>query len=61
MRVSRQIHAPATLYPQERTPGTHWLGGWMGLRNGLDTVTRENFYASVEDRTPVVQSVAVIE
>jgi hypothetical protein len=38
--VSGQRHAPAELYPpppQERTPGTHWTGGWVGLEAGLDT------------------------
>jgi hypothetical protein len=27
MGVSGQRHAPAALYPGERTPGTHWIGG----------------------------------
>jgi hypothetical protein len=36
--VSGQRHAPATLYPGERTPGTHCTGGWVGPRAGLDTV-----------------------
>jgi len=22
--------------PGETAPGTHWLGGWVGLRAGLD-------------------------
>jgi hypothetical protein len=26
---------PQPLYPQER-PGTHYIGGWVGLRAGLD-------------------------
>ena len=33
--VSGQHHAPAALYPQER-PGTHFTGGWVGPRAGLD-------------------------
>ena len=33
--VSRQQHAPAALYPRER-PGTHFTGGWVGRRTGLD-------------------------
>ena len=33
--VSGQQHAPAALYPRER-PGTHFIGGWMGPRAGLD-------------------------
>jgi hypothetical protein len=35
--VSGYRHAPAELYPPERTLGTHWIGGWVGLRAGLDT------------------------
>jgi len=30
-----QPHARAALYPQER-PGTHFTGGWVGPRAGLD-------------------------
>ena len=30
-----QRHAPAALYPRERT-GTHYTGGWVGPRAGLD-------------------------
>jgi hypothetical protein len=26
--------------PGERTPGTHWIGGWVGPRAGLDAGTR---------------------
>jgi hypothetical protein len=37
MGVSGQRHAPTALYPRGRTPGTHWIGGWVGLRAGLDT------------------------
>jgi hypothetical protein len=27
---------PLPLYPGERAPGTHWIGGWMDLRADLD-------------------------
>jgi hypothetical protein len=27
--------------PGVRDHGTHWIGGWVGLRAGLDTVTRK--------------------
>jgi len=31
--------------PQERAPGSHWIGGWVGLRAGLDAVEkRKNPY-----------------
>jgi len=33
--VSGQQHAPAALYLRER-PGTHFTGGWVGPRVGLD-------------------------
>jgi hypothetical protein len=29
------------LYPGERAPDTHWIGGWMGPRTGLDAVGGE--------------------
>jgi hypothetical protein len=35
MRVGGQLHAPAALPPGKR-PGTHFIGGWVGLRAGLD-------------------------
>jgi hypothetical protein len=37
MTVSGQRHAPAALYSLEMTPGTHWIGGWVGFRAGVDT------------------------
>jgi hypothetical protein len=41
MGVSGQRHAPAALYPREKNPpGTHWIGGWVGLRAGLDAGAR---------------------
>jgi hypothetical protein len=27
----------------ERTPGTHWIGGWVGPRAGLDDVEKRKF------------------
>jgi hypothetical protein len=39
-RVSGQRHAPAALYPRLRTTGTHWTGGWVSLRDVLDTEAR---------------------
>jgi hypothetical protein len=35
-----QRQALAMLYPKEMSSGTHWIGGWVGLRAGLDTDTR---------------------
>jgi len=33
--VNGQQHPPAALYPREK-PGTHFTGGWVGPRVGLD-------------------------
>jgi hypothetical protein len=35
MWVVVQRHAPATLHPRKK-PGTHFIGGWVGPRTGLD-------------------------
>jgi hypothetical protein len=60
MGVSGQRHAPAALYPRERTPGTHCTGGWVGPRAGLDTEARGKIICTYRgsnlDR-PVVQPV----
>jgi hypothetical protein len=29
--------------PGERATGTHWIGGWVGLRAGLDDMEKRNF------------------
>jgi hypothetical protein len=29
---------PGCFTPKERVSGTHWIGGWVGLRTGLDAV-----------------------
>jgi hypothetical protein len=31
---------PQPLYPGERAAGTHWIGGWVGPRAGLDAVEK---------------------
>jgi hypothetical protein len=40
MGVSGQRHTPSEPYPRGRPIGTHWTGGWVGLRAGLDTEDR---------------------
>jgi hypothetical protein len=31
---------PGRLTPGERASGTHWMGGWVGPRTGLDDVEK---------------------
>jgi hypothetical protein len=33
---------PSCFTPRERAPSTHWIGGWMGSRAGLDMVSEKN-------------------
>jgi hypothetical protein len=34
---------PCRFTPEERAPGTHWIGGWVGLRAGLHDVEKRKF------------------
>jgi hypothetical protein len=52
MRVSGQRHAPAAIYPRERTPDTHWMGGWVGPRAGLNTQARGKILSLLPARSP---------
>jgi hypothetical protein len=34
---------PSRFTPGDRAPGTHWIGGWVGPRAGLDDVKKRKF------------------
>jgi hypothetical protein len=34
---------PGRSIPGERAPGTHWIGGWVDPRAGLDDVEKRKF------------------
>jgi len=57
MAVSGQFHAPAALPPRERAPGTHWIGGLVGTRAGLDAVAKRKNLAPAWNLTLIVQQV----
>jgi hypothetical protein len=40
--VSGQLHS-RPLYPGERAPGNHWIGGWVDPRADLDYVEKRKF------------------
>jgi hypothetical protein len=47
--------------PRERASGTHWIGGWVGLRAVLDAVVKRKISSPRREsnpRTPIVQPVA---
>jgi hypothetical protein len=43
---------PWLLYLRERAPGTHWIGGWVDPRAGLDTVVRRKIPCTCWDLNP---------
>ena len=55
MGVGSQRHAPAAPYPREKL-GTHCIGGWVGLRAGLDRCGKSRPPQGFDPRT--VQPVA---
>jgi hypothetical protein len=61
--MSGQRHALATIYSGERTASTHWIGGWVGLRAGLNTEAREKNPLSlpgIETRSFSLQSDTIL-
>jgi hypothetical protein len=35
---------PGRFAPGERAPGTHWIGGWVDPRAGLDNMEKRKFF-----------------
>jgi hypothetical protein len=35
---------PCSFTPEDRAPVTHWIGGWLGPRAGLDDVEKSKFF-----------------
>jgi hypothetical protein len=49
--VSGRRHTPAAL-SSGNNPGTHWLGGWVGPRAGLDLLEKKKYVVPTEIRNP---------
>jgi hypothetical protein len=61
MEASGQLHAPATLTPKERAPGTNWIGVCVGSIAGVDAVVKRKILSTCWEsnpRTPIVHPVA---
>jgi hypothetical protein len=43
LEVSGKRDAPPRFNPGENPPITHWIGGWVGPRTGLETVEQRTF------------------
>jgi len=52
MEVSGQLLALAPLPPGARAPGTHWIGGWIGPRAGLNMMMRSKNPSSCWESKP---------
>jgi hypothetical protein len=51
--MSGQLHAPASLDLGEEPPDTHWIGGWVEPRAGLDVAKERKIPSAVGHRTPI--------
>jgi hypothetical protein len=52
---------PGRFTPRERSPGTYWIGGWVGPRAVLDAVVERKILSPRREskpRTPIVQPIA---
>jgi hypothetical protein len=51
---------PGHFTPEERAPGTHWIGGWVGPRTSLDDIQNRKFLTllGLKHQTLVIQPVA---
>jgi hypothetical protein len=52
------MHGPAVLSPGEISAGTHWIGGCVGPRAGLDATEKRKILPLPEISTPAVQPAA---
>jgi hypothetical protein len=48
----RSASRPGRLTPTERAPDTHWRGGWVGPRDGLNAVVKRKIPYPAGTRTP---------
>jgi hypothetical protein len=42
--MSGQIHAPAALPSGKEPPRSHWIGGWVDPRAGVDDMEKGKFF-----------------
>jgi hypothetical protein len=49
---------PRPLYPDEKAPVTHWIGGWITPELVWTLLSGEKYLALARSRTPAAQHVA---
>jgi hypothetical protein len=47
---------PGRFTPGERAPSTHWIGGWVDLRGGLNYLEKRKFLTPTGTQTPTPRS-----
>jgi hypothetical protein len=47
---------PGRFTPRDRAPDTHWIGGWVGPRVGLNSVEERKTCSRAGNRTPIPRS-----
>lgn len=60
MEVSGQLHTLAAL-PPGKDHGTHWIGGPMGPKAGLDVLEKEKISCPHRDSNPVSSSLQLVD
>jgi hypothetical protein len=45
---------PRLLYPQGKSPGTHWIGGWVGPTTVLDEVMEKKNFQPLPGLVPPI-------
>jgi hypothetical protein len=43
---------PGRFTAKERTPGTYWIGGWVGLTTGQDAVAKRKYPCIYRESNP---------
>jgi len=56
MEVSAYRHC--RFIPDERNLGAHWIGGWVGPRDGADAVKNDEVTSYADIRNPIPQFTA---
>jgi len=51
-RCEWSVSRPGHFTPRERASATDWIGGWMGPRDGLDTVMNRNIPSPCHNLNP---------
>jgi hypothetical protein len=46
------VSCPGYFTPRERASSTHWIGGWVGTRTGLDMVVKKKNPCPCQESNP---------